>query len=137
MWIKYSTCLNHTSNLKWLSIKSVLNCSIYTSYHYRLKSIVHSVHSTAVLVMLCMKSTQFKMLWRMYYTAGKIFFLRNSQLLSQPRYSYLISKDVPGMLSVKETIFSAKHFNPNLQISIGRKILYKQCKTEVNMVKNV
>lgn len=74
-----------------------------------------SVFFTVVLVMLCTKSKQFKMLRRLYYNAGKntFVFKCNSQLHRQPSIALLlVIKHVPGMFSMKDTIFSISRFNP-------------------------
>lgn len=76
---------------KQLSIKkSVLKCSIYINNITGCKQC--AVFSTVVLVMLCTKSTQFKMLRRIYDTARKntFVFKCNSQLHSQPSIALLL-----------------------------------------------
>lgn len=90
---------------------------------------------TVVLVMLCTKSTQVKMLRRIDHNAGKIHLLLNvtvNFIDSQVSLCYWLSKHVPGMFSVKDTVFSISCFNPSSEIS---RVLYEQRTTGVNIVK--
>lgn len=87
--------------------------------------------STVVLVMLCTKSTQFKMLRRIYHNAGKntFVFKCNSQLHSQPGIALLLV-----IKTCSRHVLSERHHNQH-QLFQSSEILYKQCKTEVNIAK--
>lgn len=90
--------------------------------------------STAVLVMLCTKSTQVKMLRRIYHNAGKIhlFCKCNSQLHRQPSIALLLV-----IKTCSRHVLSERHHVQHQLFILTQKsiVLYKQCKTEVNIVK--
>lgn len=78
---------------------------------------MRTVFSTVVLVMPCMKLTHFKMLRRLSHCRKKkyILFLNVTVnfVASQEWFCYWF-KHVPGIFSVKDTIFSISYQNPNL-----------------------
>lgn len=94
--------------------------------------------TTVVLVMLCTKSTQFKILRRIYHNAGKntFVFKCNSQLRSQPSIALLLVIKTCSRHVLSE-IRCIQHqlFQPYLRKSRLTRVLYKQCKTKVNIVK--
>lgn len=97
--------------------------------HYRLVSNVHSADSHCSACNAVYEIYKSKCSEESQRRKNTFVFKCNSQLHRQPSIA-LLSKHVIGMFSVKDTVFSISGFNLNSEI------LYKQCKTEVNVVKN-